>query len=195
MERQQAALRRIAMLDDATGRTVTNDGQTLPAKPGERYSFERLADALTRATAVPAAVSGTLPQALEARTVCVVPAYQLERWRTEFAARNVRPYMVVVDAARESIEQLLKAGVAAVIEHHQYWAWKTNEKADASIYGDLSIVPYLQCYVTVTPIVTSHFGRLRIEGEDLPGLLGDYLLAMDARSEMSGGNQAAASLR
>lgn len=183
MEHGQTALRRIVLLDDTTGCTVTSNGQTLPAKAGEGYAFQRLAEGLTRVTGVAASVGDTLPQVLEPGTVCIVPTYQLERWQTELAARNARPAMIVVDAAREKIAQLMESGsVAGAVEHHQYWAWKTNERADASLFGDLRLVPSLQREVTVTPLGAGRFGRLRIEGEDLPGLLGDYLLAFISRA-------------
>lgn len=45
----------------------------------------------------------------------------------------------VIDVAREAIEPMLALkGVAAVVETHQYRAWKNGEPADAAVYGDLA---------------------------------------------------------
>lgn len=179
MKYQSTGLRSIILLDDPTGTTVTSNGQTRPAKSGEWYAFEALAAALARNTGVPALVTATLPDTLEPGAALIVPASQLESLLTLLAVRDTVVFTAVIDVVRKVIPQLLTLrGVVAVVEHHQYWAWKTGERADASIFGDLSVVSRLHREVTVTPIGDGHFGRIRIRGEDLPGLLGDYLAAI-----------------
>ena len=42
----------------------------------------------------------------------------------------------------------------------------------ASIFGDIRLAPRLGLPVEVTPHAGWRFGRLRIDGEDLPGLIG-----------------------
>lgn len=179
MEYQRNDLRAIVLLDDPTGTTVISDGETRPAKPGEFYSFEALGEALARSTGAVTEVRATLPEILEPGTVLIVPARQLEKWLTDLAVRDSSSMIVMVDAERQSIAQSLTvSGVVAAVERHQYWAWQTGERADASIFGDLRSVSRLHRNVTVTPIDNGPFGRIRIDGEDLPGLLGDYLAAM-----------------
>src|SRR5262249_27501848 len=105
MEHQPTGLRHIVLVEDPSGATVTSHGETRPAKPGEWYAFEALAEALTRNTGVPAVVSATLPDALEPGTALIVPARQLESRLTELTVRDPSPVMVVIDVARESILQ------------------------------------------------------------------------------------------
>jgi hypothetical protein len=176
---EPAGLKRIVLLDDPTGGTIVTGGVIRPATPGEGFGIGALADALSRYAQVPAEVSANIPQGIEPGTAVIVPAPQLDRLLADLGQHGETALIAVVDVDRKSILNALAAeGVGAVVEHHQYWAWRTNERADASIFADVSVVPRLRRAVTVSPIGNGPFARIRINGGDLPGLLGDYLAAV-----------------
>src|SRR4051794_31355932 len=129
MEQRQTDLRHLWLLDDPTGRTVTSSGETRAAAPGERYHFAELGESLARATGVPAAVGAAPPAPLELHTAAIVPAPQLERWLTVLGTGVLAPAVVAVDVPRTAILRVLTMGAVAAIEHHQYWAWQTHERA------------------------------------------------------------------
>jgi hypothetical protein len=156
----------------------TSEGER-PARPGELLGFDVLAAALERQTGVTASVRPDLPpDAGDPGVALIVPAGQLEELvlHEDAGVRAALARTVVVDAPRDAVLPMLELrGVAAVVEHHQYRAWETGERADASIFGDIRLAPRLGMSVEVTPHDGWRLGRLRIDGEDLPGLIGAYL--------------------
>ena len=159
----------IVLLDDPSGTTVSTSEGSRDALPGEAHHFTALAEALSRHTHLPVEVRAP-GAALDPGTAVVVHVSQLDR----LAGSPAR--VAVVDVPRAAISSILTTHpTAVVVEHHQYWKWKTGGPADAAVYGDLRIVPRLGHEVTVTPLDGDRFGRIRIDGPDLPGLLADCL--------------------
>jgi hypothetical protein len=165
-------VRRILLLDDPSGTTISTADGTRAALPGEAHRFAELAEALTLHTGLPAEVRDEPAGALDPATAVVVHASQLDRLPAT-ATRTA-----VVDVDRRAVLATLERGdVTAVVEHHQYWKWKTGGPADAAVYLEVSLVPRLRHEVTVTTLDDSRFARVRINGDDLPGLLADVLRA------------------
>jgi hypothetical protein len=164
-------VRQILLIDDPSGMTVSTSEGTRDARPGEVTRFDVLAEELSRQTGLPAEVRTDPTEAVDPETAVVVSVSQLHLLPAGSAARAV-----VVDVPRHDILSMFTVhGVAAVVEYQQYWKWRTGGPADASIFGDLSVVPRLGREVTVKPLDDDRFGRIRITGEDLPGLIAGYL--------------------
>lgn len=171
-----AVLRQILLVDDPTGASISTSTGTRDALPGELHRFDVLAAALTRHTGIPAEVRRELPGIVDSATAVVVHAAQLERLLAEPGAKGAAPRTAVVDVPREAVRPTLERHeVAIVVERNQYWKWKTSGPADAAVYVDLRVVPRLRHEVLVTPLDGGRFGRIRIDGEDLPGLIADVL--------------------
>jgi hypothetical protein len=160
----------IVILDDPTGAMVSIAGDTREALPGETHHLAELADALTRHTGLPVEVRRS-NGALAPRTAVVVHVSQLARLAGVAPER-----LAVVDVPRQAILPTLAAHPTAIlVEHHQYWAWEAGEPADAAVHCDVRIGTLLRRETTVTPLGDGRFGRIRVDGPDLPGLLADCL--------------------
>lgn len=161
----------IVIVDDPAGAMVSAGGDTRDALPGETHHLAELADALSRHTGLPVEVRRS-HGALGAGTAVVVHASRLGR----LAGPPRR--LAVVDVPRPALLPTLAAYPTAVlVEHHQYWAWEAGEPADAAVHADLRLAPLLRHAVSVTPLGDGRFGRIRVDGPDLPGLLAACLTA------------------
>jgi hypothetical protein len=168
------ALQRILLVDDPSHTTVSTDDGMRPARVGERHSFDQLAAALASKAGVPAVVRDDFAGAVEPGTAVIIDPSLVQRLLRD--AAEARGRTVVVGAAREAIGPMLALqGFAAVVEAQQFWKWRSEGPADAAVYGDLDLASRLARDVQLTPLGDSRFGRIRIDGGDLPGLLADYL--------------------
>ncbi len=82
----------------------------------------------------------------------------------------------MVGARRDAILPMLELnGVAGVVEANQYFAWMARQPADAAVFASADTAATLGPTVEVTPLANPAFARLRIDGGDLPGLIGSLL--------------------
>jgi hypothetical protein len=166
------------LVDDPSGTTVSGPQGARPARPGERHDLDALAEALSRSTGAPAEMRIGFAGADDPGAAVVIHRSMLDRLLGEPRLRDAVSRTAVIDVPREAVVAMLELqGVGAVVEANQYWKWRTGGVADAAVYGDLSVVPSLTRAVEVVPLGDGGYGRIRIDGPDLPGLLGEYLSA------------------
>ncbi len=167
---------RILLIDDPAGATVSTHELTRPAEPGEAYDFSTLAADLSTATGAASAVQSALDGVTDSRTAVIVHASGLGRLLAAAEGTDLATRTVVVGARRDAILPMLELnGVAGVVEANQYFAWMARQPADAAVFASADIAATLGPTVEVTPLANPAFARLRIDGGDLPGLIGSLL--------------------
>jgi hypothetical protein len=160
------------LVDDPSGTTISTHALTRPADPGEAHDFERLAVALRAASGLAVVVQGDLSNVADDRAAVIAHASDLAWLLGAADGADLAARTVVVDAPRPSILPMLELrGVAGVVEAHQYFQWKAQEPADAAIFAGADDLARMGVAGDLSPLANPAFGRLRIDGGDLPGLI------------------------